>query len=78
MKTIFYLFDFKFLFYANDSIHVHVIKKDIHAKFTLSPVTLVQNNGLEPNEVKIIMEVIKNNEEIIAEHWNKYFNNNKK
>ena len=78
MKTIFYLFDFKFLFYANDNIHVHVVKKDIHAKFSLSPVRLVQNNGLDTNEINKIMKVIKNNEETIAEHWNKYFNNNKR
>jgi hypothetical protein len=80
MKAIFNLFDFKFIFYANDydPIHIHVIKEDIHAKFSINPVELVENNGLNQSEVKQIIEVIKNNEELIMEHWNKHFNNNRK
>ena len=37
MPTIFILFGFRFMFYANDHepIHVHVTKGDISAKFTL-------------------------------------------
>ena len=44
MPTIFILFGFRFLFYANDHepIHVHVIKGDIHAKFTISPVIMLK------------------------------------
>ena len=36
MPTIFILFGFRFMFYANDHepIHVHVIKGDVCAKFT--------------------------------------------
>ena len=43
MPTIFILFGFRFMFYANDHepIHVHVIKGDVSAKFTLFPVTLI-------------------------------------
>ena len=54
MKAIFNLFDFKFIFYANDydPIHIHVIKEDIHAKFSINPVELVENNGLNQSEVK--------------------------
>jgi len=38
MPTIFILFGFRFMFYANDHepIHVHVIKGDVSAKFTSS------------------------------------------
>lgn len=47
MPTIFILFGFRFMFYANDHdpIHVHVVKGDISAKFSLFPVALVKNNG---------------------------------
>ena len=70
MPTIFILFGFRFLFYANDHepIHVHVVKGNTHAKFTISPVKLVENYGLK---------LIEENTEVIAEHWNKFFNNNK-
>ena len=77
MPTIFILFGFRFMFYANDHepIHVHVVKGKICAKFTLFPkVKLVENKGLKPAELKLVESVIEENKEIIAEHWNKFFN----
>ena len=67
MPTIFYFFGFRFMFYANDHwpIHVHVVKGNISAKFTIFPVSLIENNGLKPTELKM---------EVIAEHWNRFFN----
>lgn len=78
MPTIFILFGFRFMFYANDQpIHVHVIKGDVSAKFTLFPVTLIKNNGLKSSELKLVESVIEENQEVIAEHWNKFFNKSK-
>ena len=76
MPTIFILFCFRFMFYSNDHepIHVHVVKGDAKAKFTIFPVKLVQNNGLKASELKLVESVIEENQEIIAEHWNKFFN----
>ena len=69
MPTIFILFGFRFMFYANDHepIHVHVIKGDVSAKFTLFPVTLIKNNGLKSSELKLVESVIEENQEVIAE-----------
>ncbi|MBO5180636.1 MAG: DUF4160 domain-containing protein [Paraprevotella sp.] len=79
MPTIFILFGFKFMFFANDHepIHVHVSRGGAKAKFTIFPVTLVQNHGLKPSELKLVESIIEENQEIIAEHWNKFFNNAK-
>lgn len=76
MPTIFKLFGFTFLFYANDHepIHVHVVKGNQKAKFTICPVQLVENHGLKKSELKMVEAIIEENEEIIAEHWNKFFN----
>lgn len=76
MPTIFILFGFRFMFYANDHdpIHVHVRKGNISAKFTLFPVTMVRNNGLKPSEIKLVESVIEENQEVIAECWNRFFN----
>lgn len=76
MPTIFILFGFRFLFYANDHepIHVHVVKGNIRAKFLLNPVEVVENHGLKPSEIKMAESVIEENKEVIAEHWNKFFN----
>ncbi len=79
MPTIFILFGFRFMFYANDHepIHVHVSKGGATAKFTISPVKLVKNNGMKPSEVKLVESIIEENQEIIMEHWNKFFNKSK-
>ena len=79
MPTIFMLFGFRFMFYSNDHkpIHVHVIKGEADAKFTLFPVRLVKNNGLKASELKLVKSVIEENQEEIAEHWNNFFNNTK-
>lgn len=64
------------MFYANDHepIHVHVVKGKQKAKFSIFPVQLVENNGLSKSELKMAEAVIEENQEIIAEHWNKFFN----
>ncbi len=67
------------MFYANDHepIHVHVVKGRQRAKFTISPVELVENQGLSKSELRTVESVIEANKEIIAEHWNNFFNKSK-
>ena len=73
------------MFYSNDHepIHVHVVKgkgkiKE-NAKFNIMPeISLVENNGLQPNEIKIAEMVIEENKELIFERWNEFFNKNLK
>lgn len=79
MPTLFILFGFRFSFYSNDHepIHIHVAKGNINAKFNLSPLELVENNGLKPAEIKLVEAIIEENKEIIAEQWNTFFNGNK-
>ena len=76
MPTIFIVLGFRFMFYSNDHlpIHVHVEKGDSMAKFSINPVTLIENYGMSNSEVKMIESIIEENEEIIAEHWNNFFN----
>ena len=80
MPTVFIVFGFIFRFYSNEHypIHIHVIKGRARAKFTIEPVRLVENKGLKPAELKLVESVIEENKEIIAEHWNRYFNISKK
>ena len=76
MPTIFIILGFRFMFYSNDHlpIHVHVTKGGAKAKFAICPVTLIENLGMSNAEIKMIESIIEENEEIIAEHWNKFFN----
>lgn len=79
MPTVFILFGFIFKFYSNDHepIHIHVLKGGAKAKFTLFPVELVENTGMKPSEIKLIESIICENQEVIAEHWNRFFNKSK-
>ena len=79
MPTVFILFGFVFKFYSNDHepIHIHVLKGGSKAKFTLFPVQLIENIGMKPSEIKLIESIICENQEVIAEHWNRFFNINK-
>ena len=76
MPTIFILYGLRFFYYSNDHNpnHVHVAKDGCEAKFSLFPVTLVENNGLKATDLKIAKAIIKENKDLIVEHWNKYFN----
>lgn len=71
MPTIFIIFGFKFHFFSNDHlpIHVHVTKGNATAKLTIHPVELVVNKGFKA--------IVEENTEVIAEHWNNFFNNTK-
>lgn len=85
MPLLFIFFGLRFMFYSNDHepIHVHVIKgkgpvKE-NAKFNIEPnISLIENNGLQSNEIKIAEMVLEENKELITEKWNEFFNKNNK
>ena len=85
MPLLFTFFGLRFMFYSNDHelIHVHVVKgkgkiKE-NAKFNIMPeITLVENNGLQSNEIKMAEMVIEENKELFFEKWNEFFNKNQK
>ena len=58
-------------------IHIHVKKGGAVAKYNILPISLVYNHGFKPSELKMIEAVLEDNEEIIAQHWNTFFNNAK-
>ena len=65
------------------TMNLHVVKgkgkiKE-NAKFNMIPeITLVENNGLQSNEIKMAEMVIEENKELIFEKWNEFFNKNQK
>lgn len=76
MPTVFIVFGFTFKFYSNDHqpLHIHVLKDGHKAKYSLFPVRLVENQGLKPSELKLVESIIEENQELIVEHWNRFFN----
>lgn len=76
MPTVFNFFGFRFLFYSDDHtpVHVHVIKDGNEAKYNIKPIELVFNHGFKKHELKMIESVIEENEDVIAERWEAFFN----
>jgi hypothetical protein len=71
------------VFFSNDHepIHVHVIKgkgniKEYGIYQVIPDISILENNGLKPNELKMAEMVIEENKEIIIENWNRFFSNN--
>lgn len=52
-------------------------KGDSVAKYNILPISLVYNHGFKTSELKMIESILEDNEEIIAKHWNTFFNNAK-
>ena len=77
MPTLFTVFGFRFMFYSNDHepIHVHVIKGDSEARFQVFPnVSLIDNHGLKPAELKLAESLVEENKETIVANWKNFFN----
>ena len=78
MPTVFIISGIRFMFFANDHepIHIHVVKGDTEAKFSVLPeVKMIYNNGLKSSELRKSKMLIIENAEIIVERWNEFFNN---
>lgn len=76
MPTIFIFFGFRFMFYSNDHmpIHVHIIKDDNEAKYNVEPVEQIYNYGFKKHDIVLIESIIMENEKIIVERWKEFFN----
>jgi hypothetical protein len=80
MPTIFTFFGLRFVFFSNDHepVHVHVIRgkgsiKE-NAVFQIIPeIKLIENNGLNPHEIRMAEMVIEENNAMIQERWNIFF-----
>ena len=80
MPTIFNFLGLRFMFFSNDHepVHVHVIKgkgaiKD-NAIFQVVPeITLLENNGLSKQELRLAEMIIEENSDLIQEKWKTFF-----
>jgi hypothetical protein len=75
LPTLLNLNGFKFFFYANEHepMHIHVMKADGFAKIELKNLKVVQNY-LKPKDLKMALEITKNNKEEFERIWDEWFN----
>ncbi|HEX5329859.1 DUF4160 domain-containing protein [Sulfuricurvum sp.] len=75
MPTLLNLNGFKFFFYANEHEpkHIHVMKNEGFAKVELESLTVVQNY-LKAKDLKVALEIIKENKNEFERMWDEWFN----
>lgn len=75
MPTVFIFFGFRFMFYSNDHlpIHIHILKDGHEAKYNVEPLEMVYNHGFKKHDLLMIESVIEENKAIIIERWKDYF-----
>lgn len=57
-------------------MYTYVTKGGAMAKFIVYPnIELAENFGFKPKELKLITEIISENQQVIIERWNEFFNN---
>jgi len=67
---------YRFYFYShepNEPPHVHVDRDNLSAKFWLQSVSLAQNLGFRPKELREVQEIVEQNQQHFVEAWNDYF-----
>lgn len=75
MPTIFTLWGFRFFFYADEHlpIHIHIEKGGARAKYNVEPrIELVENKGFKAQELKKIEAAIEKYKELIIENWHEF------
>ena len=75
MPTLLKQNGFKFFFYANEHEpkHIHIIKGEGFAKVELETLKVTQN-FLKPKDLKIALEIIKQNQINFIRVWDEWFN----
>ncbi|HRZ79229.1 MAG TPA: DUF4160 domain-containing protein [bacterium] len=77
MPTVIKVGGYRFFFFSNENdepLHIHVEKAENYAKFWLKPVSLARNIGFNQPEIKEIRKILFENQTLIEEKWNGYFN----
>lgn len=75
MPELFKFFGIRFFFYSREHlpIHVRIENGDGEAKYTVSPVQLIENKGMKNKDLRLAEAIIEENAEIITKRWNEYF-----
>ena len=77
MPTILIIDGFRFFFYSNEHlpVHIHIEKAEKTAKFNLENIELVKSSGFNSSELKTIRNLVEDNQGFLIQKWNEFFSN---
>jgi Domain of unknown function (DUF4160) len=75
VPELFRFFGIRFFFFSNEHlpIYVHIKNSDGSAKFTMNPISLIENSGMKNKDLKIAEGIIEENEELKIQRWREHF-----
>lgn len=76
MPTVLREQGFRFHFYPNDHLpmHIHIAKGGASAKILLEPeIDVDKNNGFKPQEIKRIVDIITDHYEYLIKQWHETY-----
>ncbi len=73
MPTILRKNGYRFFFYVNDHLPIHIEKDNKTAKFNLDPLGLVKSRKFNASEIREIRKLAENNNELFKQKWSEYF-----
>ncbi|MFM2224585.1 MAG: hypothetical protein RJA07_787 [Bacteroidota bacterium] len=75
MPELLRLFGLRFFFYSNDHEppHVHVRNADGEARFIITPVQCIENNGLKDKDIYLAEAIIVENADLFLKRWQDFF-----
>jgi hypothetical protein len=67
---------YRFFFYSNDHlpIHIHIEKGEKTAKFNIEQQVLVNSYRFSPSEIREMRILVEQNKQTFIDKWNEYFN----
>ena len=72
MPTVLRLGPYRFYFYShepNEAPHIHIDRDDQSAKFWLKSVTMADNIGFSPKELRKLHTIVEEHQKVLLEAW---------
>jgi hypothetical protein len=76
MPTVLFINGYRFFFYANEHlpVHIHISKGGASAKVNIVPeIDLVYNSGFKVREIKELLDLVVENKLYIIQKWYETF-----
>jgi len=75
MPTILKIDGFRFFFFSNehDPKHIHIEKADAYVRIELNTLKVTDSYNLNSKDIKKLVELVKQNNEILQGAWDEYF-----
>ena len=77
MPTILLIEGFRFFFYSNEHLpmHIHIEKAEKTPKVNIENIEVIKSTGFNSKDLKLISNLVLENQELLNRKWNEYFGN---